>query len=108
MPTLLERARALVAAGRWLPSGHGGAQMAARGIMNADVSYGIMDAVTVADYSDDREGPALLLLQYDRAGNPLHVVWGFKYNPDLIASVITAYYPSRDIWEPDFIRRKPG
>ena len=105
--TLLEQIQALVAAGRWEASGHARRRMRTRFIPEANLIYGIAGAVVVESYPEHTEGPCLLALQYDARGNPIHIVWGFKYDPDPVASVITAYYPDLDIWEPDFMRRKP-
>ena len=105
MPTLLEQIQALVAAGRWDPSEHGGIRRDERGFQNSDLIHDIAEATTVELYNDPGERPAVLLLQHDRSGTPLHVVWGI--HPDTgDALVITAYYPGLDRWEPDLMTRR--
>ena len=81
--------------------------METRRIPNTDLIYGIADAILIESYPEHHEGPCLLALQYDANGNPIYIVWGFKRDPDLVAYIITAYRPDLDIWEPDFMRRKP-
>ena len=105
MPSLMERIRALVAAGRWDPSGHGRMRRDQRGIQNSDLVHGLAQAIVVELYNDPGERPAVLLLQHDRSGTSLHVVWGI--HPDTgDALVITAYYPGPDRWEPDLMTRR--
>ena len=110
MPTILEQIQALVAAGRFRPSDHGGMRMSSRSISEADLAYGIADAILVEEYpvnSEDDIGPAALLLQYDAAGRPLHVVWGIKLTETDLARVVTTYRPDLDgRWEADFITRR--
>ena len=66
---------------------------------------GIVDATVVEEYEDPGEQPAVLLLQRDSTGTPLHVVWGFHADSG-DALVITAYYPGLDRWEPDLVTRR--
>ena len=105
MPSLLEQVQALVAAGRWIPSGHGGLRRDQRGMDNADLVHGLANAVVVEEYPPDDIGPSLLLLQYDREGTPLHVVWGIRTDRDDLAWVITAYRPD-DRWDTDLTTRR--
>ena len=105
MPTLLEQIQALVAAGQWIPSGHGGLRRDQRGLDDADLIHDIAEAITVELYDEHGQQPAVLLLQHDRSGTPIHVLWGFHSVPG-DALVITAYYPGRDRWEPDLMTRR--
>ena len=110
MPSPLERVQALVAAGRFRPSDHGAARMTLRGISQADLAYGIADAILVEEYpanNDDDIGPAILLLQYDATSRPLHVVWGIKSAETDMAWVVTTYRPDMDArWEANFVTRR--
>ena len=110
MPTLLEQIQALVAAGRFRPSDHGADRMSLRGIFREDLAYGIADAILVEEYpanNDGDIGPATLLLQYDAANRPLHVVWGIKSAETDMAWVVTTYRPDMDArWEADFVTRR--
>ena len=105
MPTLLEQIRALVAAGQWIPSGHGGLRRDQRGLGDADLIHDIAEAITVELYDEHGQQPAVLLLQHDRSGTPIHVLWGF-HSVTGDALVITAYYPGLDRWEPDLMTRR--
>ena len=105
MPGLLRRVQALVAAGRFRPSGHGRLRMDTRAIHDADLLHALSDALVVETYPDDNRGPSLLLLQYDRSGTAFHAVWGFAPESG-DALVITAYYPGLDRWEPDLFTRR--
>ena len=105
MPSLLEQVQALVAAGRVRPSRHGRTRRDQRGIDDSDLVHGIVDATVVEEYQDPGEQPAVLLLQRDSTGTPLHVVWGFHADSG-DALVITAYYPGLDRWEPDLVTRR--
>ncbi len=105
MPSLLEQIQALVAAGRWDASGHGSLRGDQRGLDDADLIHDIAAATTVEMYDENGQRPAVLLLQHDRGGTPIHVIWGF-HSVTGDALVITAYYPSQDRWEPDLMTRR--
>ena len=105
MPTILEQIQALVAAGRVRPSRHGRIRRDERGIHNSDLVHGLAEAIVVELYNDPGERPAVLLLQYDRSGIPLHVIWGFDADTG-DALVIATYRPGLDIWEPDLMTRR--
>ena len=105
MPSLMEQVQALVAAGRWDASEHGKFRRATRRFSDADLVGGITDAVVVEEYPTGEIGPSLLSLQYDAAGQPLHVVWGIKQDRADVAWVITAYRPD-DRWESDLMTRR--
>lgn len=105
MPTLLEQIQALVAAGQWTPSGHGGFRWDQRGLDDADLIHDIAEAITVELYDEHGQRPAVLLLQRDRSGTQIHVLWGFHSGTG-DALVITAYYPGLDRWEPDLMTRR--
>lgn len=105
MPTLLEQIQALVAAGRWDASGHGSLRRDQRGLDDVDLIHDIAEAMTVELYDEPGQRPAVLLLQHDRNGTPIHVIWGL-HSVTGDALVITAYYPGLDRWEPDLMTRR--
>ena len=50
--------------------------MSEDGIRIRDVLAGLSSAVVVEDYPTFGKGPAVLALQSDSEGRPLHIVWG--------------------------------
>jgi len=87
-------------------SDHGYNELAADGIFVKNVLSSMADAVVVEEYPAYPKGPCVLLLQRDRNGDPIHVVWGIPKGRQSPAVLITAYRPDLMRWEPDFLRRK--
>ena len=79
--------------------------MVSRTLPETDLTYGIADAIVVEEYPEGNIGPSILLLQFDSAGQPLHVVWGIKRDRTDVAWVVTAYRPD-DRWESDLMTRR--
>jgi Domain of unknown function (DUF4258) len=42
---------------------------------------------------NSRKGPSVLVLEHDKTGKPIHVVWGIPKGHTLLAVVATAYRP---------------
>lgn len=55
---------------------HGYEELAADQILVHDVVDGLAAAVVIEDYPDFPKGPSVLVLEQDKAGKPVHVVWG--------------------------------
>jgi hypothetical protein len=97
----------LVRNNRVLISHHGYEEMAYDDILFRDVIERVAEGVVVEEYPDYHKGPCVLVLQKDRSGRLIHVVWGIPKNEPPLAALVTAYRPDPARWEHDFIRRKP-
>ena len=105
MSALLIRLQALVASGEVVSSVHGFRELAADGILLDEVTGGLDAAIVIEEYPDAFKGPSVLVLQHDRHGKPLHVLWGIPKNAAGPATIITAYRPNPARWSNDFMRR---
>ena len=87
-------------------SDHGYDEIAADGLYARDVLASVADAIVVEDYPDYAKGPCVLVLQKNRTGEAIHVVWGIPKGKSSPAVLVTAYRPDPKRWEPGFLRRK--
>jgi hypothetical protein len=76
------------------------------GLHAREVLAGIGGAVIVEDYPTYPKGPCVLVLQQDRTGLPIHVVWGIPKGQMSPAVLVTAYRPDPARWTADFMRRR--
>jgi len=86
-------------------SEHGYDEMVEDGLHAREVLAGIGGAV-VEDYPTYPKGPCVLVLQQDRTGLPIHVVWGIPKSQMSPAVLVTAYRPDPARWTADFMRRR--
>jgi transposase-like protein len=104
MSETLRRVQTLVLAGEYRVSRHGFRELAADDIVLRDVMAGITAAVVVEDYPDNRMEPSVLILQHDRTGRSIHVMWGVPKATGMPAILVTAYRPAPERWSADFKR----
>ncbi|MDZ7690983.1 MAG: DUF4258 domain-containing protein [Balneolaceae bacterium] len=83
---------------------HAVQQMFARSISADDVKEVIKHGEKVASYPEDRPYPSYLLLHVIKK-RPIHVVLAIDIDSETCI-IVTAYEPSREIWEDDFKTRK--
>jgi len=106
MSDTLKQVFRLIDLGEVRISDHGYDELAADGIFARDVIAGITHALIVEDYPGYPKGPCVLMLQKDRDGRPIHVVWGIPKGASSPAVLVTAYRPNPEQWTDDFLRRK--
>ena len=106
MSEILERIIALIGKGRVRVSDHGYDELSADGIFVREIVENIARAKPVENYPDYPKGPCVLVLQSDRAGEPVHVVWGIPRGEIGPAVLVAAYHPDLNKWSDDFMRRK--
>jgi len=102
----LDDVRKLVAGGEVRVSLHGYEELAADNILVRDIIDGLATAVVVEDYPDYPKGPCVLVLEQDRASQPIHVVWGIPAGQQSPAVVVTAYRPDPMKWDETWKRRR--
>ena len=106
MSEFLDNVRTLVAHGEVRISDHGYDELAADNIYSDEVIDGIGDAQVIEEYPNYAKGHCILVLQKDKSGKPIHVVWGIPKGAATPAVLITAYKPETELWSKDFLRRR--
>jgi hypothetical protein len=106
MSDTLRRVADLVQSAEVRISAHGYDEMAEDGILADEVIDGVATAAVVEDYPEYVKWPCTLVLQRDRSGSPIHVVWGIPRGQTSPAVLVTAYRPDPARWADDFLRRR--
>jgi len=106
MSDFLTLVRELVREGEILISEHGYDELASDGLTAREIVAGVEDAVNVEEYPGYHKGPFILLLQRDRRGNPVHVVWGIPGGHNKPAVLVTAYRPDSARWDESYLKRR--
>lgn len=105
MNDFLERVMELIRAGGTLISEHGYDELKDDGLTVREILDGVHNATIVEEYPSFGKGPCALFLQQDRAGSPIHVVWGIPKGYNRPVVLITAYRPDAARWDATFTRR---
>ena len=106
MSEFVHKVRVLVGGGEVRISEHGYDELAEDDLTAREVLGGIVDAALVEEYPDYPKGPCVLVLQKDKRGLPIHVVWGIPKGHDKPAVLITAYRPDPERWDESFLKRR--
>jgi len=107
MSDTLLRVQVLVRRNEVEISRHGFQELDADDILLDDVIAGVSAALAVEEYPASVKGPSVLVLQYDAARRPIHIVWGIPRGGTTPAVLVTAYRPDPARWSADFTRRRP-
>ena len=107
MNDILEKIQALVASDDVRISEHSYDSMLDDGLYAREIVAGISAAILVEAYPDFGKGPAVLVMQHDNAGEPIHVVWGIPKGYDRPAVLVTVYHPDPGRWDESLTRRLP-
>jgi hypothetical protein len=87
-------------------SEHGYDELATDGIFAREVLETVANGIVVEDYPDYGKGPCVLVLQNDRRGELIHIVWGIPKQATTPAVLITGYRPDPERWESGYLRRR--
>jgi len=102
---LWRQVAALITAGDVRISEHGYDALADDGLAVDELLLGAGSAVVVEEYPDYPKGAAVLVLQRDVDGSPVHAVWGVPRGYNRPAVLVTAYRPDPNLWDETFTRR---
>ncbi len=106
MSDLFNKIHGLIKAGEVLISEHGYDELVEDSLSIRELLDGVVNGAVAEEYTDYPKGPCVLLLQQDRSGNPVHVVWGVPKGLDKPAVLVTAYRPDPERWDETFLRRR--
>jgi len=106
MERVFEHILALIEIGQVKISDHGYDELAADDLYVHEIIESVKKGKIVEEYPNFHKGQCVLVLQEDKEGKPVHVVWGIPKGKTSPAVLITAYRPNPGSWEAGFLRRK--
>lgn len=107
MSATFDQIKQLVADDNLRVSQHAFRRLVAHSIVSDDLLASVASGLVIEDYPTYHIGPAVLVLQCDANGAPLHAVWGIEKGTSEPAVLVTAYRPDPFLWTADFRTRKP-
>lgn len=107
MSETLAEIRRLVEQGQIAVSQHAKGELDVDRLGIDEVLGGVQSSEMIDDYPDYFKGPCVLVLQRDRAGQPIHALWGIKRATTSPAVLVTVYRPDPRKWSRDFKQRQP-
>jgi hypothetical protein len=105
LSNFLKAVRHLIHTGSVRISEHGYDELAEDGLTVKELLDGIDKAHVVEEYPDYPKGKCILLLQNDKHGNPVHVLWGIPKGYDKPVVLVTSYRPDPKRWDQTFLHR---
>jgi hypothetical protein len=101
----LNTVRHLIRTGSVRISEHGYDELSEDELTVKELLEGIEQAQIVEEYPDYPKGNCILLLQKDKQGSPVHVLWGVPKGHDKPVVLVTAYRPNPKLWDHKFLNR---
>ena len=106
MSVTLRKIKQLVVSGDVRVSDHGYDVLANDGLTAREILGGVENGILIEDYPEYPKDASVLVLQKDKNGQPVHVVWGIPKGHERPAVLVTAYRPDPDRWNESFMKRK--
>ncbi|MHB0950299.1 MAG: DUF4258 domain-containing protein [Allorhizobium sp.] len=107
MASIVSKVSALIASGKVKVSLHAVQELVNDGLFIEPLIDDIDKCQVVEEYPDYHKGPCVLVLQFDSAHKPIHLLWGIPSGKQEPAVLVTAYRPDPDRWDKTFTRRLP-
>ena len=104
--SILETMRSLVLSGDVRISEHGYDELSNDDLTAREIVSGLESAILIEDYPNYPKGPSVLVLQTDKHGQSVHVVWGIPKGRNRPAVLVTAYRPDPERWNQKFTERR--
>jgi hypothetical protein len=106
MTKIWDKINELIRGGKLHISDHGYDELSSDDLTVREIIAGVESGQVIENYPKYPKGPCVLVLQEDKDGHPIHVVWGVPIITLTPAVLITAYRPNPEKWIDGFRRRK--